>query len=269
MIIDTISDFHLEFNGEDEHQKQKIIDLFPKESLKGQESFFITSGDNILIKDLHHSTDKYRWFFDLICNKYDYVLYVCGNHEYYNYEYASNSGIQNHPIEFFSSYSHLKYPNLHILENSIFKYKNFVFYGGTMWSNISKDAIKGINDFNMISKHILGTRKNYLLKHDEFKSKLIHNLNDIDNQNKKFIVISHHSPSYKSLHENFKNSKINSAFISDCEYLMDDNVELWVHGHTHKYFDYHIDKTRIICNPYGYPNENEGQQLKRVDYGRN
>ena len=27
---------------------------------------------------------------------------------------------------------------------------------------------------------------------------------------------------------------------------------LWVHGHTHDSLDYMIEKTRVICNPYGY-----------------
>jgi hypothetical protein len=30
-------------------------------------------------------------------------------------------------------------------------------------------------------------------------------------------------------------------------------VDLWVHGHTHSSFDYKLGKTRIICNPRGYP----------------
>jgi Icc-related predicted phosphoesterase len=32
--------------------------------------------------------------------------------------------------------------------------------------------------------------------------------------------------------------------------------DLWVHGHVHESFDYHLSDTRIICNPHGYGTEN-------------
>ena len=30
------------------------------------------------------------------------------------------------------------------------------------------------------------------------------------------------------------------------------------HGHTHSFFDYQINNTRILCNPLGYPGETTG-----------
>ncbi|MFO7724898.1 MAG: 1-acyl-sn-glycerol-3-phosphate acyltransferase, partial [Oceanipulchritudo sp.] len=28
---------------------------------------------------------------------------------------------------------------------------------------------------------------------------------------------------------------------------------LWIHGHSHGFFDYHIGDTRVVCNSRGYP----------------
>jgi len=34
---------------------------------------------------------------------------------------------------------------------------------------------------------------------------------------------------------------------------MEDNVDAWIHGHTHNSFDYTVcGETRVICNPRGY-----------------
>ena len=33
---------------------------------------------------------------------------------------------------------------------------------------------------------------------------------------------------------------------------------LWIHGHTHTFFDYVVSGTRVVCNPRGYPGEPTG-----------
>jgi len=49
---------------------------------------------------------------------------------------------------------------------------------------------------------------------------------------------------------------INPAFASDLENLiLEFQPELWIHGHIHTACDYTIGKTRVICNPRGYPSE--------------
>ena len=40
---------------------------------------------------------------------------------------------------------------------------------------------------------------------------------------------------------------------------------IWIHGHTHESFDYHIGKTRIVCNPRGYASIEENKGF-RPDY---
>ena len=37
--------------------------------------------------------------------------------------------------------------------------------------------------------------------------------------------------------------------------IKNSEIDIWIHGHIHTSSDYQIGKTRIICNPKGYPDE--------------
>lgn len=73
----------------------------------------------------------------------------------------------------------------------------------------------------------------------------------------KTAVITHFAPHPRSIAPAFVNHRANPAFVLDLEDAMG-RAELWVHGHTHSFFDYHVRGTRVVCNPRGYPGENTG-----------
>ena len=67
------------------------------------------------------------------------------------------------------------------------------------------------------------------------------------------VVITHHAPSRRSIHPRFADSPLNACFVSGAEHLLDgEQVQLWIHGHTHDSFDYVVNGTRVVCNPRGY-----------------
>jgi len=49
---------------------------------------------------------------------------------------------------------------------------------------------------------------------------------------------------------------------------MGDEVDLWLHGHTHNNFDYNVNGTRVVCNPMGYPHPFGGWENNHFDPGR-
>ncbi len=71
------------------------------------------------------------------------------------------------------------------------------------------------------------------------------------------VVITHHAPHRGSIAPPFASHPLNPAFVSDLDVLMG-RAGLWIHGHTHTAFDYDVRGTRVVCNPRGYPHESSG-----------
>jgi hypothetical protein len=70
------------------------------------------------------------------------------------------------------------------------------------------------------------------------------------------IIVTHHGPSYLSVHDQYKGDVSNFCFVTELghEILnMKKPPKLWVHGHVHNSFDYMIGDTRVVCHPRGYP----------------
>ena len=77
------------------------------------------------------------------------------------------------------------------------------------------------------------------------------------------VVMTHFAPHPRSIAPAYQNHPANPGFIVDLDRLMG-RAELWIHGHTHTAFDYHVHGTRVVCNPRGYPHEATGFAPDRV-----
>ena len=71
------------------------------------------------------------------------------------------------------------------------------------------------------------------------------------------VVITHFAPHPRSIAPAFAGHRANPAFVLDLENAMG-VAALWIHGHTHTFFDYTVRGTRVVCNPRGYPHERTG-----------
>lgn len=67
------------------------------------------------------------------------------------------------------------------------------------------------------------------------------------------IVVTHHAPCVGSVTSQWAADWLTPAFVSELPREFFDVPELWIHGHTHTSFDYRIGRTRVVCNPRGYP----------------
>jgi hypothetical protein len=73
---------------------------------------------------------------------------------------------------------------------------------------------------------------------------------------KKVVVITHHGISRQSVPDHFMGGPSQPAYTSELtEFVLGHPCRLWIHGHTHWAFDYHIGETRVLANPRGYPHE--------------
>lgn len=92
-----------------------------------------------------------------------------------------------------------------------------------------------------------------------------------EGKDEKFVVCTHHSPSFQSMAPWYANDQLmNGAYHSSLEHLIEVRpcIKLWTHGHTHEPFDYMVHNTRVVCNPRGYVGHEQRAkdfQLKYVE----
>jgi predicted phosphohydrolase len=185
------------------------------------------------------------------------VIYIIGNHEYYHNALPQLTETLRRESAG---------TNIHLLENSSVKINDFTILGCTLWTSFlsgpdpetaMRTAEDLMNDYRIISNSIeqrkLRARDTALL-HRESVAWLQHELGQHDPS--RTIVVTHHSPSFKSEAAQYVNGPLAPAFSSDLDALIEaSGVPLWIHGHTHHNVDYRIGATRVLSNQRGYPEQ--------------
>ena len=263
MLIRPTSDWHLEFLKTDSPKKiQRIIDKIILPPLPTDpQTILIIAGD----LGLGHQMPIISAALEHLSTRFEYVLWVAGNHFYYF----------NNIFGALGSYLHGKnFPmNVQLLEDLYMLRGGIVFVGATLWTSFGGSnplymlrAKNGMNDFRIIKDYIhnLPILPEDTIPHFTHSASLIF---EVIRSNKKVVVVTHHAPSFQSIPRRYQGDDLNYAYASDLDNVIHRTAPLlWVHGHTHDSFDYNIDNTRIICNPYGYKDymENEQYQNKLV-----
>ncbi len=75
----------------------------------------------------------------------------------------------------------------------------------------------------------------------------------------KTIVVTHHAPMRESLAPRFAEDIVSASFVNHLPSVVREPVSLWIHGHTHTSFDYTVNGARVVCNPRGYFDKRRGQ----------
>jgi Icc-related predicted phosphoesterase len=183
--------------------------------------------------------------------KYSPVVYVAGNHEFYDGEIKD---VRERLRKLAS-----KYPDLHYLDQESVVLDDVTFIGGTLWSNFDNGnavamhhARVGMNDYNIVKYGECAWEPE--LAYDEHLDTLDAFEDAIrDRTTEKVVVVSHMAPHLNSLAGRYKESLLNPAYASDLSAFIDEmKPNLWVHGHIHVSRDYMVGSTRIRSNPRGY-----------------
>jgi Icc-related predicted phosphoesterase len=270
MKIQLASDLHLEFE-----------DVIIKNDTGAD--VLILSGDILVADDLRNQPAdlsladipnegygrarralRYRDFFLRVSFQYKHVIYVMGNHEHYHGKFDKSADIIREAL------GYLNIHNVHLLDRDTKLIDGVHFIGGTMWTDCNKgDPMtlyhleQCMTDFRVIRiagenfKKFLPNRTvmEFTKTRDYFKT-VIENLP----QDATVVVCSHHAPSHLSIHDMYKHDKLmNGGYSSDLsEFILDrPKIKAWTHGHMHNNFDYLVGDTRVMCNPKGYPGEND------------
>ena len=206
-----------------------------------------------IISDLHMYNMK-PWDFE----PEDDVFYICAGDISEQY-YFRDEFVRKHADHMFSiNGNHDYYGNTfsEALYHTLVREVNGIkIAGATLWTDLSKPIdwvmyINGLIDYRY-TRDI--TQQAMIETHEAHKQFLLNSEAD--------IIVSHHTPSMRSVHEKYRGSPFNPSFSNN----MDEQIlsmkkppKLWIHGHTHDDFDYMIGDTRVICWPRGYKNERDG-----------
>ena len=235
MRIHILSDLHLEFHSHNLSTNNADI--------------------VVLAGDIHTRERGVIWAIENIQNIP--VLYVLGNHEYYGAAYP----------KLISKLKKIaQNTNVTILERDAITINNVTFFGCTLWTDFNLfgnapyagyEATQVMSDFRKIRispKYSKLRSLDASIIHTKSLTWLQNSL--LKNKAEKSIVITHHAPSKKSIPQSFKEDILSAAYASHLDdFIINSEVNLWIHGHIHDSIDYKIGNTRIVCNPRGYPDE--------------
>lgn len=263
MKIQIVSDLHLEFNTDIEIENAGADVLILAGDICLAEHLYSnpTAGLDDRIQKGWYANDaiRYRKFFKQISERFPKVLYVMGNHEHYSGRWSRTADILREEMA--------RYGNMHLLENEKIVIDDVVFLGCTLWTDLNNDdpiteyhVRSMMNDYRSITQDINGKfhKLNPLLTKKTHRQSVEWLKMMLEEDKRKTVIIGHHAPSHMSVHERYKNETImNGAFVSNLEWMMmdTDHIAVWIHGHVHDPHDYVINKTRVLCNPHGYPRE--------------
>lgn len=183
------------------------------------DSFYIIAGD------IATSRIMREWFLERFKDR---LFYIYGNHDYYGTMFPEPED-----------------------DCKIMEVGNIKIAGATLWTDLSNwnDWIDNRNRM-ADSQYIKFWDYDRYNRAFQYQKKFLLN-SEAD------VIVSHHLPSFQSVHEQYRNEN-NSSFASDLDeeiLAMKKPPKLWIHGHTHTEHDYMLGETRVICHPRGYPNE--------------
>jgi predicted phosphodiesterase len=245
-----VSDLHLEFRQGTENQYWRD---FPNHDSKNRVCLCAGDVTSFGLPD----TIIYKHFQALI-ERFEKVIYVPGNHEYYGSSPQEVSSRLGGMAAYFG-------PALTVLRTGEpYTYDGQRFIGDTMWFPDRPEVHiyrRQIND----SFQIKDLFPWCFTESSLFLNYLRANMQADD------IIITHHVPNDIDTSPRWKGNTTEAYFLNkNCERMLQDPntvmPKAWIYGHTHDKHDYMIGSTHFICNPIGYGGENTDLQSRQFLY---
>lgn len=256
MKIRYASDLHLEFMLRDMGMEAAVARAL-EDHTDDKDTVLVLAGDVVcgpefLISAMHHISPRFK-----------HVVYVPGNHEYYHNDIQKwKSVVEVHAKQF---------PNLTFstteVEQAEIDGVRFIF--GTLWGHgghsLADRARVGwtLNDFSIIRNGGRRFTVPDMCEINQKHSKAIVDFLKVPFDGKT-VVVTHHLPAEALCAERF-GTDINGGFASREEYILNSDYgpDYWIFGHTHDTYDQMFHKTRVLCNPKGYPGEHRDNKFNQ------
>jgi predicted MPP superfamily phosphohydrolase len=240
--IFPVSDLHLEFDVDPE----KLIQTFPKADI------LVLPGD---IGVVNTCLEKMRLFLNKAKEKYSDVVFIAGNHEFYGCGYDRSRVVEN-------LRKLAEETDTHFLEKETKVIQGIEFIGTTLWSLIDKKGCESIRDF---SQNVWRSQLDYVgefIDNFRFLKKTLGTPSKYPR-----IVLTHHLPTTRLMHERFRDSPANSGFYTNILDSIDTRgIHYWFSEHTHEFAVCKYIDMLCVVNPLGYPYEKRDTKLSLSTY---
>ena len=281
MKIALASDIHLEFG-----------DIILKNEENAE--VLILSGDICTAKVFKHKPKERAMvldFFKRCAFQFPHVVYVMGNHEHYDFDIAKTYDTLKCKLSEFANIHLLeketwvhdsitfvggtlwtdmnkgdsltlwhcgqRMNDFQLIKNSnrMTHHKNVLYAKNPDGSGLHLKDAEGNLVVERVDHYEKASRWSAEDSVEDHK-KMLDYINIVtQDKTKKYVVVTHHAPTFESVAEWYKHDTLmNGAFASDLSNLIIDNpqIKLWTHGHMHNVSDYMVGETGVVCNPRGY-----------------
>lgn len=206
----------------------------------------------VLAGDIGHADEStVEWIHTDLAERFERVLYVPGNHEFYGKNLREADAYMAAMQE---------YGGYEWLNNRAVEVGGQRFVGTPLWANFCRDpwsmlqAGGAINDFDKIRYGAEVLNPGDMLDlHEEAVAFLSSEVRPGD------VVITHWPPTQQaSQGSRYPWDALSMYFYADIpEVIAATKPVLWIFGHTHHNVDFSFGDTRILSNQGGYPHERE------------
>jgi predicted phosphodiesterase len=237
--IQIVSDLHIEKNN------SNIINGL--DYITPSAPILILAGD---IGSLYR-IDQLINFFKSIYKYFEYILYIPGNNEYYQY---NNYKISFDKLNQRLTTLTLLFNNIKILNKSYFIIDNYLFCGCILWSFIHYELPSFVKIFDF-DKDIYNS-KNY-----NEKIYIKNMINFSYTHNLKPVIITHYPPSKLLLDNSKLKFYYKRLYYNNLDYLFNKDL-IWIYGHTHSNISKQIENSYFFTNQKG-SNSNNCNHFKK------
>jgi len=240
--LQIISDLHLE------HRCLDFKDVLPPSSTR--DTVLALLGD--IGSPLTNAT-PFASFLRACSERYLMVLYVPGNHEYYNHSGIDVASVNSSLEEMCRQFN-----NVHFLNNAIARFQDVCFIGSTLWSYVplehKVEVENYLNDYRLIwkSRDQRITVEDTNAEFEKSKAFIEGAVFDAIRNGLKPVVLTHHTPSFVGTSApRFEGKPTTHAFSTKLS-CPTGTIRLWCCGHTHHNFHHSEEGYELISNQYGY-----------------
>jgi len=253
MKIQYASDLHFEFPENSFFLKQNP--LVPVGDV------LVLAGDIDCLYDNQFYADRPFW--DWASENFKQTLIVPGNHEFYR---SGDVGTINN-----GCIAEIR-PNVKAYYNAVVTIDDIDFILCTLWANIPIENAfitqQNVSDFYRIAYNGKLLTAHYFNQLHQNSVDFLRQTLEKENNHKR-IVVSHHLPTALCMADEFKNSRINGAFVAELhDFIYDNRIDYWIYGHSHRNMpEIDINGTKMLCNQLGYVHHNE--HIKSMSFSYN